>query len=262
MLQITPHEVTPEIRALFSTNEPQARRCFAVLDGSAPIGKIIVDKLIDSQWAIVQEIVDNSVYLGGKITRSTFAKVFAALQQEGDVLIGMWDDDPRMILLPADRYYDGRTLEFYDRPLGHGLDLFMQHIPADCILKRIDRDLIMRTTWGPGDVQLLGGLDNWDKACIGYCLMQGVEILSEASVGPPALGLYEPGVYTQEAHRGKGYGTMVSARLIQELEKTGGKTYWNCAKQNLASAAIARKLGYRIEKEYRCMAWRKSSFNT
>jgi RimJ/RimL family protein N-acetyltransferase len=50
---------------------------------------------------------------------------------------------------------------------------------------------------------------------------------------------------------------MTSARLIQEIEAMGGQTYWNCARQNVASAAVARKLGYRIEKEYRCMVWGK-----
>jgi predicted GNAT family acetyltransferase len=73
----------------------------------------------------------------------------------------------------------------------------------------------------------------------------------------PALGLREPGVYTQPEHRGKGYATLTAARLIQEIEALGDRTYWNCAKQNIASAAVARKLGYRIEKEYHCLAWSK-----
>ena len=50
---------------------------------------------------------------------------------------------------------------------------------------------------------------------------------------------------------------MVTARLIQEIEAKGKRTYWNCTIQNVGSAAIARKLGYRIRKEFRCMAWRK-----
>ncbi len=88
--------------------------------------------------------------------------------------------------------------------------------------------------------------------------MHGDEILSEATVGPPGLGIYEPGVFTQEEHRGQGYGTMIVARLIQEIEAMGGRTFWNCDKDNLASAGIARKLGYRIEKEFRCMGWKKT----
>lgn len=92
---------------------------------------------------------------------------------------------------------------------------------------------------------------------MGYALMRGDEILSEASVGPCALGSYEPGVFTQEKHRGKGYGTMVTARLIQEIEAMGRQTYWNCTIQNAPSIGIARNLGYRTQKAFRCMAWRK-----
>lgn len=259
MFRITADTVTPAIRSLFRTDEPQARRCFAVLDGAIPAGKIIVDNPDNPTWAIVQEIVDNSLYLGGNIDPATFGEVFAALRREGDVLVGMWLDDPRIALLPPGLYYDGRTMEFYDRPIGEGLDTFLQQVPADCEIRRLDRELILRTEWGPGDVKLVGGLDVWEKTCFNYGLMRGDEILSDAGVGQPALGLYEPGVFTQEKYRGKGYGTMVVARLIQEIEAMGGKTYWNCAKQNLASAAIARKLGYRIEKEYRCMAWKKTA---
>jgi RimJ/RimL family protein N-acetyltransferase len=113
----------------------------------------------------------------------------------------------------------------------------------------------MRTEWGPGDVQAIGGIEAWEQNCFGYCLMRGDELLCESTVGPAALGLYEPGVITQEAHRGKGYATITAARLIQEIETMGYKTYWNCAKQNVPSAKVARKLGYQVEKEYRCMAW-------
>lgn len=95
-----------------------------------------------------------------------------------------------------------------------------------------------------------------EQTYIGFGLVIGEQIVAEATAGPPVLGLYEPGVFTQEAYRKKGYGTLVSARLVQAIETLGGQTYWNCARQNIASASIARKLGYRIEKEYRCIAWK------
>jgi RimJ/RimL family protein N-acetyltransferase len=48
---------------------------------------------------------------------------------------------------------------------------------------------------------------------------------------------------------------MVCAQLIQECEEQGLRTYWNCDAQNPASAALARKLGYRHQKEYMLVAW-------
>jgi predicted GNAT family acetyltransferase len=116
----------------------------------------------------------------------------------------------------------------------------------------------MKTEWGPGDVNAAGGLDNWEKQNIGFGLLKQGEIISEASVGPPCRGMYEPGVFTQEAHRRNGHGTLVSARLIHQIEQMGGTSYWNCAKQNRPSASIARKLGYQVEKEYRVIAWEQT----
>jgi len=257
MLRILPDQVTPAIRSLFRADEPQARRCFAVLDGLPPPGKIFVDHPSNPQWGVVQEAYDHDVFLSGDIDAAIAAEIFTVLRQESSVLVGMWPDDPRMEFLPPSPSYDGRTLEFYDRPIGEDLDAILRQAPADCTLTRIDRDLILRTEWGPDDVRMIGGIEQWEKYCFGYCLMRGDEILSEATVGPPALGLYEPGVITRAEHRSKGYATLVAARLIQEIEAMGGQTYWNCAKQNAASAMVARKLGYRIEKEYRCMVWGK-----
>ncbi len=258
MIRITPAQVTSAVRSLFRTDEMQAVRCFAVLEGSVPGGKILVDNPADPHWALVQEAYDNDLFLGGNVDAAAFTNFFAALRQEGDVLIGMPPDDPRLALFPPDPYYDNTVLEFYDRPTGQGLEPILRQVPADCVIRRLDRDLVLRTEWGPNDVTFFGGLDAWEKTCFGYVLMRGEDILSEATVGPSALGCYEPGVFTQEEHRGKGYGTMVTARLVQEVEAMGRQTSWNCTIQNEGSIAIARKLGYRIMKEFRCMAWKKT----
>lgn len=258
MFRITPAQVTPAIRALFRTDEMQAVRCFLVLEGSVPNGKILVDDPLDPHWGLVQEAYDNDLFLGGDIDPAAFSAAFTALRQEGDVITGLPQDDPRLALFPEDAYYDNTVLEFYDRPVGQGLEPYLQAVPADCVIRRLDRDLILRTEWGPNDVAFFGGLDAWEKSCFGYVLMRGDEILSEATVGPSALGVCEPGVFTQEKQRGKGYGTLVTAFLIQEIETRGCHTYWNCTIQNVASAAIARKLGYRVEKAFRCLAWHKT----
>jgi RimJ/RimL family protein N-acetyltransferase len=65
------------------------------------------------------------------------------------------------------------------------------------------------------------------------------------------------GVMTHELYQGRGYATLTCAHLLQACEALGYQTYWNCAKQNRASAALARKLGYRVEREYKLVAWFK-----
>ena len=78
---------------------------------------------------------------------SAFAEAFTTLRREEDVLIGMPPDDPRLAYLPPDPYYDNRVLEFYDRPIGQGLEPYLCQVPMDCVIRRLDRDLILRTEW-------------------------------------------------------------------------------------------------------------------
>jgi predicted GNAT family acetyltransferase len=73
------------------------------------------------------------------------------------------------------------------------------------------------------------------------------------------IGIHEVGIITREEHRQKGYATITCAHLIRECEQQSFETLWNCAKQNVGSNALARKLGYRKAEEYRVIAWFKSS---
>lgn len=254
MIEIDTSQMTPTYKALFRTDEPQAKRCFTVLEGSTP-GRFLTDDPVNPTWGVVQESYDNCLYLGGTLDAPTIAGVIDHLCQSGDVHIGLWPDDPRFDLLPPPLLYGHWVLEFYDRPIGQGLDAYLKGVPAGCEVRRMDRDLILRSAWGPGDVQHAGGIEQWEATCFGYCLLRDNEILAEATVGPGALGLREPGVFTQEAHRGKGYGTMTTAHLIHAIESRGERTYWNCTENNVASAAIARKLGYQVKKAYRLWGW-------
>jgi RimJ/RimL family protein N-acetyltransferase len=255
LIEINASQVSAPIRALFRTDDPQAPRCFAVLEGIAPRGRIFVDDLHAPRWGLVQESADQTLYLGGDVSVDGLHAAFAVLRREGPVLVGMWPDDPRLTLLPSGPVYDGLTLEFYDRPIGQGLVAILQTLPGDCDLHPIDRTWVMQTEWGPGDVALWGGLDTWEARCLGYCLVRDGRVLSEAMVGPPVLGLREMGVFTRETARGQRYGTLAAARTILAVEALGGRTYWNCAKQNLPSVAMAYRLGYTRMREYRCLVW-------
>jgi RimJ/RimL family protein N-acetyltransferase len=66
------------------------------------------------------------------------------------------------------------------------------------------------------------------------------------------------GVSTAEPYRGRGFATIACARLIEMCEKQGYKTWWDCAKQNLPSVRLAKKLGYQGEPEYRYVWWAKA----
>ncbi len=105
---------------------------------------------------------------------------------------------------------------------------------------------------------MFGGIDCFLENGLGFCLMKGDEILSEGYGDTRALGLIEIGTITHEEHRGHGYSTIICAHVIKTCEEMGYKTMWHCAKTNPASAAIARKLGYRTEREFRYIAYKAS----
>ena len=67
--------------------------------------------------------------------------------------------------------------------------------------------------------------------------------------------LAELGIGTAEAYRGQGLGTITAARAIQACEARGYHAFWNAAQQNVASIALARRLGFQTERPFRVLAW-------
>ncbi len=254
MLQIPAEQVRPQLRALFDPGLPASLRCLAVLDGHAA-GKILTDDPARPTWGGVQEACFRSIYLGGALEAPILHQLVSELRQDGDVLIGLWPDDERLDLLPPSPDYEGVTLEFTDRPSGAGLADYLRQVPEGCAVRRLDRQLFERCLERDINVAIFGSAEKALEEGFGLCLMRGEEILSEAFAGPAAMGIIELGTATSKRYRGRGYATIICAHLIQACEDLGYQTYWNCAQQNLASVAVARKLGYRKEKEYRLLAW-------
>lgn len=207
---------------------PLALRCFAVLNGDST-GVILTDNPAAPTWGVVQEKSDGTIYLGGSIPPAVLGEVIAHLWRDGEVLFGAWLDEALPGGLPP--------------------------IPAGCELRPMDAELLRRTAWYEDTVRGFGSEAAFLAKGLGLCLMRGEEILCEASTGPAVNGLIELGVITHESHRGQGYATLTCTHLADLCQQQGYQTYWNCAKQNLPSAAVARKLGYRTEREYQLLAW-------
>lgn len=255
LIEIAPQNVTPQLRALFDPSDPSPVRGFAVLDGQA-LGRIFTDDPDQPTWGYAWEITEGTLYPRGAVTQAVFAEVIPELRKTGDVLIGLWEDDPRFDLLPPAPEYDGFTLDFQDRPIGRGLEPYL-NVPDGCHIQPVDAALFERCNNRDYYVTTFGSADRALEKIIGVCLMRGETILSEAFAGFMANGVYELGADTHEPHQGHGYATITCAHLIQTCEGRGYDTYWNCAAGNTASAALARKLGYRRERRYRLVAWGK-----
>jgi RimJ/RimL family protein N-acetyltransferase len=251
-VQLTPIQVTPELSALFDPSDPASLRCQAVLDGHAA-GRIFTDHPDTPAWGVVQEAAFGSLYLGGNLQPALMDQLITELCIDGDVLVGLWQPDPRRSLLPSTPDYSGYTLEFTNRET----DQALPGVPTGCELRHLDQSLGKQILGRNLLIHMYGSLQQALKWGYGLCLMRGDELLCETFAGPEANGVIEMGVETQPHHMQKGYATLTCAHLIHEIEQQGYQTYWNCDKNNLPSAALARKLGYRTEREYSLLAWFK-----
>lgn len=257
MIEVRPNQVTPQLHALFDPRQPAGFRCFAVLEGAAA-GRILTDDPDIPAWGAVQEAAFGTLYPGGALDPPTWRQLIAELRHCGDVLVGLWPGDPGIKDLPPERDYDGFTIDFTDRSLGAGLGAYLWQIPDGYNLRDLDRELFERSEDRDFYRALYGSAEQALESLQARFLMRGNEICCEAYAYFAALGTIEIAVSTRAEYRGHGYATFTCAHLIQACERQGYRTYWNCARQNLASAAVARKLGYRAEREYRLLAWYKA----
>jgi hypothetical protein len=68
MIQVSPSQVTPQIRKLFNPDAPASLRCFAVLDGQS-VGRIWADTLSSPKSVVVREAAFGSDLLPKLVPR-------------------------------------------------------------------------------------------------------------------------------------------------------------------------------------------------
>jgi predicted GNAT family acetyltransferase len=83
---------------------------------------------------------------------------------------------------------------------------------------------------------------------IGYVILQNDEIISGASSYTYCDGRIEITIETREDFRKRGLALACAARLILECLERDIYPRWDAA--NIASVALAEKLGYRFSRDY------------
>ena len=254
MIQIKPSQVTPALKSLFDPIAPTGIRCFAVLEGGNS-GKIVTDDPDLPLWGYVWEADDGTLYRGGAQNEDILCSVVSILRQDGTVALGFRDGDPSVSLFPPHPDAGAACIEF-DRPAGSSdLSPYLGRLPIGYDIHRMDRTLLESCPICDEKINRYGSLDNFFDKGLGVCILRGDEITCEAYADMEVMGVRELGVFTQKAYWGQGLATIACAYLINVCEESGCHTYWDCAKLNLASVAVARKLGFRSEREYKLLAW-------
>jgi GNAT superfamily N-acetyltransferase len=246
-------EIAPQLEALFAGDRPIPIRLWAILDGTIQ-SRILVDEPSRPTLALVQELAEGTTYIGGAIAPSALADAFALLRQYQEIVVCMWPNDPLDSALPAAPQYEGTAIDFTDR--SPAIDLSrLAILPSGYRLRRIEAEIVPSLTGFDYYVSMFGSLERAIQRTIGYCLLHGETVVSEAIAGPLSRGIAEIGVGTGEAHRGQGFATITSARVIQKCEALGYRAFWNASQQNAASVALAKRLGFQTERPFKVLAW-------
>lgn len=235
----------PSLPGLFDPHLPNNPALWAVFLGRHS-GKAFVDNLLNPKQGLVRTDA-LLTYASRGISQEFLAQAIEQfLQYERIWLVRNQGDAPA----PAG-YKTIPRLEFYDYdPQSQNLKDLRSRLPAELKLRMIDMQLLQRCEWRDDMAFYCGSLENFLKHDLGMCLMEGEEIVVESYASAFGAHYAEIGVLTRETQRGKGLAPITTAYLIDELEQRGYHAYWSCDLDNSASARVARKLGFIIERAY------------
>jgi RimJ/RimL family protein N-acetyltransferase len=235
----------PELPRLFNPHVPNNPALWAVFEGRHA-GRALVDDLNHpTQCVLRSEAV--LTYSSQRVSREFLADAIGHFRKSGQIwLIRSQGDTPA-----PECYRTLPRLEFYEiDPQSPVLAELRNRLPAGFWMCPIDRPLLERCAWRDDMAFYCGSLENFLKNDLGMCLMHGEEIIVEAYASAHGSPYAEIGAITHEPYRGKGYAPIAVATLIDRLEQRGYQAYWSCDVDNPASASVARKLGFKVERPY------------
>jgi RimJ/RimL family protein N-acetyltransferase len=236
------------VRPLFQEAVPDGPRLFSALNGYHP-AIALADAADDPRWCVLRSGWFGRTFIGGEIEPRVLGLAVQHLCQTGHVLLDL--GDPRSAHYPAGATGIEPRIEFYDRPPeDRSLDRWIGPIPGHLRVRPVTHETFHACAMQHQCLSVFGTVSRYLERSVGFLLLEGTRLLSEAHAIFWGDTLVEIGVHTAEGYRGLGYATRVSAHLIRACEQRGYATYWGCHVDNLASAAVARKLGYGVETNY------------
>jgi RimJ/RimL family protein N-acetyltransferase len=248
MIEINLSESAGVVRPLFKETVTDGPRLFSALNNHHP-AIALVDSVDNPHWCVLRSSWFGCTFIGGEIKPDILGLAIQQLRKTGNILLNL--ADPRAASFPLGATDIERRVEFYNRPSDDpSIDRLIASIPSKLNVRPVTHYTFNHCIWRDQLLSLYGTVSDYLERSIGFLLLVGEQIISEAHAFFWGDTLVEIGVITADGHRGLGYASIVSAHIIRACEDRGYLTYWGCNADNLASIAVARKLGYRIENNY------------
>ena len=216
--------------------------------------RVFIDGCLDGQWGAawadnphesqVALLFHAFVYLAGDPTaRAAREAVTLAAPLSESVIAPSEDWGTTLRAVHGDRFALQRWTLLTSRQVERTHLEQLARAPDGCRVERIDRALARRLyddgvlvfrTYGRSP-------ERFAREGVGYCLTQGDEIVSVINAMGVYNGQLKGSVQTHPDYRGRGFATVVAARLVAHCLDHGIEYCWEAT--NPASIALATKLG-------------------
>jgi len=238
---------------LFGDHEVDRAMIHSILECHSP-GRVWADDGTHPEAAIVRHPVGDC-YVAGKSDRQTVATLVAA----GPGRAGLADHG-KLVLTPGSPQLE-QTIRCLWPQVGRvewmGLSFDREgfevarrsfgRLGEAVTIERIDQRLARRADRELGTTieQVWGSVERFVTQGFGFCMTEGRQLVSACWSYAIGAGLGEIDITTAASFRGQGRATATCIVYIQHCLTNGLLPIWNCRKDNPASAAVARKLGFR-----------------
>lgn len=230
----------------------------ALIEGNAP-GRLFVDKTNQPTVAFTWTEFRYS-YLAGDTSNDAFIEGLRTLLASELVPEARDSHDPTLVLYPYPESWKDKIgsllpgfspIELARRTFTFERGRSQVHdwqagMPQGFRIERVDEQSL--ASWGqeiaaeleilwrsPGDFLSKG---------VGYCLLDGDEVVSVCFTAFAGGKKREISVATQPQYRRQGFATLAVSALISHCLKGGLEPVWECWADNDASSALAEKLGF------------------
>lgn len=133
------------------------------------------------------------------------------------------------------------------------------HLPEGYQLQRIDRALLKDpemtfpaplSDWFDYE-EMWGSVDNFLANGVGFCILQGREVVAYCTSDCAAGNQIDVGIITAPSHRRQGLATLAVAATVEHCLSHGFQVIgWHCNAENVASWKTAEKVGFERNREY------------
>jgi GNAT superfamily N-acetyltransferase len=223
---------------------------FAVLEGRQP-GHVFADDTSAPQSALVVHAGQPSLLCGKANSDGGIflQQVAARFPGRGTPLFWTASDDWHRVLVALPSTLLRRIVFFY--PPSSGDPIREHSLPNDVEIRRIDEALLEApgSTLKLGSVSLWGGPAGFIRNSFGFCALHQGQVGSFCAAAFIGGGAAEIDISTAAEFRRMGLAAAAGDAFLRYCREQDLRPNWSCRSDNLASAALAEKLGFVRQQE-------------